>query len=865
MHQMNTSTFFVLHFRPPTGSTLTVGATYPATNTGISDTSGYMWLDAQYPGHQNCGDMSGFVTLREFFYDPAVGNPIQKLAISFSITCRTTYQVITGEVRINSVVGYPTTVRSANGLTFGNQPIGSPGGPAQTVTYAAQGPADTVFGTASIVDGDTFVITNDTCSGATISWGNSCTVSVRPQASAEGPQAARLRIPVNTQAGVFYTALSLNGVEAKRLAVAPSILHFDYVGAGYDSAPQSVTVTATGTSPVAMGAATIGGTTPAAFGITGNTCTGVSLAVGSSCTVTLVAHPTALATQSALLSIASDNPHSPAEIGLYVNGIDPKQLRAEPLSLDFGVVNIGGATALRTATITAPGPSPVLIGAVSIGGTSPAAFGVNTNNCSGVTLGVGQSCTVVVVAHPTVKTLQMAELRVANNSTNSPLVVPLRVTGGNPYAGTYVPVAPSRILDTRLGNGRPGTSPVGQGSTVHLQVGGRGGIPSSGVSAVVMNVTATAPTAASFITVYPAGVARPNASSLNTVTGWTGANSVTVAMGTGGQVDLYNNAGTTHLIADVVGYYMADNSLGFIGGEFQTVYPERLFDSRVDWEQRVPAGEEWAFPISYGKEGLPGFYDPHIRALAVNVTAVDALGAGYLTTWASGTNRPNASTLNYTPGAVVPNFAIIPTAPCPWWCDDAEGFPSISIFASVDVNVIIDIIGFYDDGQLIDGTNDGLRFIPQTPTRIVDSRSGQGMSGPLGQQGVATITPPNLPPATDALALNVTAVAPTATTFISVWPSGIARPTISTLNPAQGQTIPNAAIITLGAGNKFNVFNNVGSVNMVIDQVGSFYYLPALAGINSLSFKKADAGIPSITRYPRPAVAKLPTPAMLHP
>jgi hypothetical protein len=125
-------------------------------------------------------------------------------------------------------------------------------------------------------------------------------------------------------------------------------------------------------------------------------------------------------------------------------------------------------------------------------------------------------------------------------------------------------------------------------------------------------------------------------------------------------------------------------------------------------------------------------------------------------------------------------------------CGTAYPIPVIAIYTSVDVHLIVDIVGFYDDGQLADGTHDGLRFAPRTPQRITDSRQGFGMPGALGQQATATIAAPGgLPQATVALALNVTAVSPTETTFISVWPNGLAMPTVSTLNPNRGQTIPN--------------------------------------------------------------------------
>jgi hypothetical protein len=108
------------------------------------------------------------------------------------------------------------------------------------------------------------------------------------------------------------------------------------------------------------------------------------------------------------------------------------------------------------------------------------------------------------------------------------------------------------------------------------------------------------------------------------------------------------------------------------------------------------------------------------------------------------------------------------------------------------------------------------------------------------------VSPGILPPATWALSLNVTAVSPTATTFISVWPSGLERPTVSTLNPNAGQIVPNAAPVLLGDENKFNVYNNAGSTHIVIDLVGTFYFRPGLGALGpSLAFKHADGDVPT--------------------
>src|ERR1700755_2924279 len=80
--------------------------------------------------------------------------------------------------------------------------------------------------------------------------------------------------------------------------------------------------------------------------------------------------------------------------------------------------------------------------------------------------------------------------------------------------GTYTPVAPTRILDTRSGLGAP-KKIVGPGGIVHLQVAGRGGVPATGVSAVVLNLTVTGTLGNGYLTAYPDGVTRPTASSIN--------------------------------------------------------------------------------------------------------------------------------------------------------------------------------------------------------------------------------------------------------------------------------------------------------------------------------------------------------------
>jgi len=121
----------------------------------------------------------------------------------------------------------------------------------------------------------------------------------------------------------------------------------------------------------------------------------------------------------------------------------------------------------------------------------------------------------------------------------------------------FVPLTPVRILDTRDGTGGI-TGPIAAGGSFELQVTGVGGVPAD-ATGVVMNVTGTEATDLSFITVWPAGEPRPNASNLNLTPGQNLPNLVTVKLGAGGRLGFYNYAGTTHLAADVAGYYVGHN------------------------------------------------------------------------------------------------------------------------------------------------------------------------------------------------------------------------------------------------------------------------------------------------------------------
>jgi len=156
-----------------------------------------------------------------------------------------------------------------------------------------------------------------------------------------------------------------------------------------------------------------------------------------------------------------------------------------------------------------------------------------------------------------------------------------------------------------------------------------------------------------------------------------------------------------------------------------------------------------------------------------------------------------------------------------------------------NAHVIADLVGVYDDNTL-----DGMwRFRPlNSPTRVVNTTTGQGIPAALGPGGRATVS--NTAGVTTfnsmALVTNTTANKPTNNTVLTLWNADIPKPTVSNLNPAAGQLVSNMTITDLGVGYDFNVQNTSGTTNLVIDVAGTMETYPAVAEPGAAAALRAD-------------------------
>ena len=383
--------------------------------------------------------------------------------------------------------------------------------------------------------------------------------------------------------------------------------------------------------------------------------------------------------------------------------------------------------------------------------------------------------------------------------------------------GPYVPLPPTRVLDTRNGTGGV-TGPVGPGQTISIQLAGTAGVPVSGASAVVLNVTVTDPTRGSYVTVFPENNPLPLASNLNFVAGETVANLVEVQLGSNGGVSFFNQLGDVQLVADLEGY--VSTTTEGAAGLFTPVTPARLLDTRIGLGGTTG-------PLTPGQTirvqvtGVGGIPSSGVGAVAFNLTATDPTGSSYITAYPDSQPRPLASNLNFGANETIANRVILPVV---------NGYVDLyNDFQGSEVQLVLDVNGYFTSSSA--ASSSGSDFNSEPPQRIVDTRSGsgQGYAGQtLGPGGVLTVQVagvggvPSMTSASPptAVVLNVTVTDPTQNSYLTVWPSNVSQPGTSDINYVTGQVQPNLVIVGLSPTGEVSFYNQLGNVDIVVDVEG---------------------------------------------
>ena len=252
---------------------------------------------------------------------------------------------------------------------------------------------------------------------------------------------------------------------------------------------------------------------------------------------------------------------------------------------------------------------------------------------------------------------------------------------------------------------------------------------------------------------------------------------------------------------------------------FFTLTPCRIADTRVGFgfsgafgPPSLVAGATRSFPIPQSACEVPAT----APAYSLNLAVIPPGPLAYLTAWPTGSATPQVATLNSVNGAIVDNAAIV----------KAGTAGAISLFASNDTDVVIDINGYFAPPN----APQGLAFYPVTPCRVADTRAGFGFTGPFGPPslvggatrdfGMPDSSCP-IPPSAQAYSVRMTVVAPGPLVYLTTWPAGQPLPNVATLNAPNGGVVGNEAIVPAGNSGAISVFAS-DDTDLTIDINGYF-------------------------------------------
>jgi hypothetical protein len=323
----------------------------------------------------------------------------------------------------------PAATLSPTGLTFGSQQLGTSSSPQTvglTVTYSG---SSQLYTPSNISTTGDFSEANG-CN-ATMIAGTSCSITITFTPTAAGTRNGTLTITDNSTAG--SQTVSLTGTATgPTISLSPTGLPFGAQTQGVPSAPQTVTLTNTGTDILTINSITTTGPNAADFAQT-NTCGTfpASIAAGANCTISVTFTPSIVGQESASLSISDNAPGNPHTVKMGGQGGPPAPLvTLSATSLAYGNQNVGSPSAAQAISLQNTGSATLSITSIAFTGTNKGDFS-QTNTC-GTSVAASASCTISVTFKPAANGARSASIAITDNATGSPQTVSLTGTGTTP-------------------------------------------------------------------------------------------------------------------------------------------------------------------------------------------------------------------------------------------------------------------------------------------------------------------------------------------------------------------------------------------------------------------------------------------------
>jgi hypothetical protein len=371
--------------------------------------------------------------------------------------------------------------------------------------------------------------------------------------------------------------------------------------------------------------------------------------------------------------------------------------------------------------------------------------------------------------------------------------------------GYYQQITPARMLNTISGVGAP-TGPVAAGGNVTLQVAGTNGIPSTGVTAVVMTLTATNESSAGTVHVDPSEAPEAITSTLNYSAGTPTSNLVIAPLGPNGAITITNaSSGTTQFLGDVSGYFTTNASMAG-DSTFTPMTGTRILDTRNGIgapKAQVSAGQTMTLQVS-GANGIPS----GATAVALNTAAINDSGGGLLTEYADGTSRPPVSGLQFQTSTVA-DQQIVPIG--------SNGKIDIYVGGTGATDLLGDALGYFMPGT------SGEVYHTISDSRIIDTRT----SSPDTSDGTLAVhQPADIQASNPVMIVNVTADDGTSHGFITDHAGGTSLPPTSNVNYSAGTGLAGAwpnLVLAQASGGVTDLYNgSTGTVDLIVDVMGYF-------------------------------------------
>ena len=274
-----------------------------------------------------------------------------------------------------------------------------------------------------------FMITANTCMGATLAAGGSCQVTLRFTPAASGGRTASLQL---TGAPGGTTTASLSGSGSLPISIAPTSFDFGPITLGQTSTNQTFTITNAGsvtTSPLSAGYVGAHGTD---FPVVFNSCAGATLAPAATCLVTVRLAPTVTGARVGAIQATGSPAGGTATAG--ITGTGHPAITPAPAMHDFGNVTLGSSGIDRTFTIS--NPATIATGTLSVTSVSnPGDFSQVLGNCQGTSLPPGGNCTTTWRFTPLAAGARSAQIRVTG-TPGGDILVPIAGTGSATIAAS---------------------------------------------------------------------------------------------------------------------------------------------------------------------------------------------------------------------------------------------------------------------------------------------------------------------------------------------------------------------------------------------------------------------------------------------